>query len=166
MKRCIFYVLLYAIIAITQCEDNPEPNAIIRMESPEGSGNYVRINFIDRSEYETIGEIEFLALSRKVSFVGLSEQEIKGYDKNNADWYLDGNFTETEVTGYRYHKRTAYKDFYLTLGMFHYLVRAKKAYMMGIFEIKGSENTVVVYGWREMWPDGPLLPPSVNIVQP
>ncbi len=121
MKNTTLLIALLLSIILIGC-DKSDPNkseAEIRLKTGSGLNNGA--------------SIYFLALSKNENF--MEHPDVFGYDKTDADWYIDGGtipFT------------TDYKKFLEPAGEYYYLLKASGVAVAGIKSIDSEKQTWVV----------------------
>jgi len=121
MKNTITLISLFLSIIIIGC-DKSDPNkseAEIRVKIGSGLNNGATIYF--------------LALSKNENF--MEHSDVFGYDKTDADWYIDGG-TIPFTTGY--------KKFLEPAGDYYYLLKASGVAIAGTKSIDSEKQTWVV----------------------
>ena len=122
MKFFIYLILISAIFSLSCSseEENPvssssDQGTVIRLEEDWNLGLSGDVYY-----YQS-GETNFLALSMDtLYFSRLSNSEIYNYDKDSADWFIEGIFSGEDSKGW---KTTNYKKFDLPLGEYSYLLK-------------------------------------------
>ncbi len=118
MKKLILLFTLLLAIAFIGC-DKSDPNKIkieIRLKTGSGLNNGTTIYF--------------LAISKNENF--MEHPDVFGYDKTDADWYIDGGtipFT------------TDYKKFLEPSGEYYYLIKASGIAISGRKTIESEKQT-------------------------
>ena len=121
MKKLILLITLFLSIMFIGC-DKSNPNKInieIRLKTGSGLNNG--------------GTIYFLAISKNENF--MEHPDVFGYDKADADWYIDGGtipFT------------TDYKKFLEPSGEYYFLLKASGIAMSGRKTIDSEKQTWVI----------------------
>jgi hypothetical protein len=81
-------------------------------------------------------EIYFVALSKNVNYFDLESDEMFNYNKNDADWYIDGGVIPFT---------TEYKAFDLDLGDYYFMLRAAGLVMITTTEVISGKQTIEIY---------------------
>lgn len=121
MKNTILLITLFLTIIFVGCDKaNPnETNTEIRLKSGSGLNNG--------------GTIYFLAFSKNENY--MEHQDVFGYDKTDADWYIDGGIIPFT---------TDYKKFAEPVGEYYYLLKAAGIAMSGRMTVKSGKQTYVI----------------------
>jgi len=141
MKNTVLLIALFLSIIFIGC-DKADPNKSdteIRLKSGSGLNNGASIYYLVLSENENYME----------------HQDVFGYDKTNADWYVDGGIIPFT---------TDYKKFVEPVGEYYYLLVTAGIAVSGRMTVKSGKQTYVISA-EAIYPGGPSTL-NIDIEQP